>query len=111
MSSTEHSRVIWMTHDQRTATWYLLHDTLCEQPDVDGREHLAAVLAELSRVQARQRISGRLVRNHVSGMRLPHDALPVRMTDTQALAVLKCGVSDRSLVRMLQPGPVRGGRR
>lgn len=102
-------RTIWMTQDQRTRLARLLSDEVQVDPLLPGCEHVIRVLEELSLVQSRQRISGRLLRNHVSGLRLPHDALPVRMTDDEAIAVLQFDLGDSGLERMLQPGPVKRG--
>lgn len=107
----EPRRVIWMTPEQRSGLWELVEEKVKTDPDNPDRKHLVRVLNELARVVERERITGRLVENHVSGLRLPHDALPVRVTDTEALAILQLGVTDKVLARLLQPGPIRHGRR
>lgn len=100
-----------MTNDQRIRLWHLLDDVLHDNPGVENRKHLVRVLNELSSVQQRQRISGRLVRGTVTGLRMPHDALPVKVSDEEALALLAYDLNDRLLIRMLQPGPIKQGRR
>lgn len=104
-------RVIWMTPEQRQQLWNMLDNTVKNDDTCTTKKLLISVLQELSRVTERQRITGRLVENHVSGLRLPHDALPVRVTDDEAEAILELGVKDRVLRRLLQPGPVRHDRR
>lgn len=101
-----------MTPDQRSYMWDLVTDALADPKVADSNVHLLqAVLKELRSVSQRERISGRLVSNHVTGLMLPHDALPVRLTDDEADAVLEVGVADRRLNRMLQTGPRKQGRR
>jgi len=104
-------RIVWMTPAQRTSLKEIIQKTLTSEPDnIDG-SFLTSVIHELDTVKSRERISWRLVRNHVSGLRLPNDALPVRVTDEEAAALLKLNLKDRTLTRMLQPGPIREGRR
>lgn len=104
-------RVVWLTPDQRSEMWKLVGTALSEDAEHEDAVLLESVLAELRMVSQRERISGRLVSNHVTGLMLPHDALPVRLTDDEADAVLRLPVSDKRLKRMLQPGPRKQGRR
>lgn len=104
-------RVVWLTPEQRSEMWKLVGTALSENPACEDAMLLDSVMAELRMVSQRERISGRLVSNHVTGLMLPHDALPVRLTDAEADAVLRLPVSDKRLKRMLQPGPRKQGRR
>lgn len=108
----EQKRIVWLTPEQRTQLWKCINNAL-EQDGLDQETqgHLMSVAEELKIVSQRERISGRLVSNHVTGLMLPHDALPVRVTDNEADSILGIGVTDRRMKRMLQPGPRKQGRR
>lgn len=111
-SSEEQKRILWLTPEQRAALDMHIASMLQKFDQGDERcGHLKAVQAELEVVQRRERISGRLVSNHVTGLMLPHDALPVRVTDTQADVILESGIRDKRMRRLLRPGPRRQGRR
>jgi len=105
-------RIVWLTPEQRTYLWDRVSGAL-EDHDLpeEQRGHLSQVAAELKLVSQRERISGRLVSNHVTGLMLPHDALPVRVTDPEAEAVLTIGIADKRMKRMLETGPRKQGRR
>ena len=104
-------RVVWLTPEQRTEVWTIVTSAIAEDPACADKDLLAAVVEELRSVSQRERISGRLVSNHVTGLMLPHDALPVRVTDDEAECILRRDVKDKRLKRMLQPGPRKQGRR
>ena len=105
-------RIVWLTPDQRSHLWDSVRKALDNEELSEACSALLrAVAEELKIVSQRERISGRLVSNHVTGLMLPHDALPVRVTDDEADAILSIGISDRRMKRMLQPGPRKQGRR
>lgn len=104
-------RTVWMTPSQRMMVWKMLDAALKSNPNHEDRAAIISIIKELDIVQKRERISGRLVQNHVTGLRLPHDALPVKITDDEALTILKFKIDDKVLRRMLKPGPVKQGRR
>jgi hypothetical protein len=104
-------RIIWMTPQQRENMWRMIRDEVKTNPHCENHDLLCSILHELNTVQRRERISGRLLREHVSGLKLPHDALPVKFSDEEALAVLEFPIEDKVIVRMLKPGPIKQGRR
>lgn len=105
-------RIVWLTPDQRTHLQDRISAALQDSDlSEEQRGHLFEVSQELKLVSQRERISGRLVSNHVTGLMLPHDALPVRVTDPEAEAVLAIGIADKKMKRMLETGPRKQGRR
>lgn len=116
MDEVEHKRVVWMTAEQRDFLRLLVTDALVDVAAFTDEvcDDLHRVAAELDHVQQRRRISGRLVRAHVTGLMLPHDALPVKVTDREATTILTYLPDihqDRTLARVLKPGPLKQGRR
>jgi hypothetical protein len=108
----DQKRIVWLTPDQRSALGEQVVNAISKM-DADDERHevLSQVQKELDGVSRRERISGRLVTNHVTGLMLPHDALPVRVTDGQADVLLGLGIKDKRTKRLLRPGPRKQGRR
>lgn len=101
-----------MTPQQRDVVKSLIEEHLKNLKNPTAEDMiLRRALAQMQEIRDRERISGRLVRAHVHGMRLPHDALPVKLTDDEASAILALGLKDRVLARMMAPGPRSPGRR
>lgn len=110
-STEEPKRVIWLTPRQRRELWKLIDEELADNQECPHRRLFIAVLEELSFAANKERISGRLIANYATGLMLPHDAVPVRVTDEQADALLGLKIRNKRTVRVLQPGPLRRGRR
>lgn len=104
-------RVVWMTPDQRKMLWTQLTAEVGKMEAGTEKTCYLNVISELETVKKRERISGRLVESHVSGLKLPHDALPVKITDDEAWLLLELDIEDKTLCRLLQPGPLKPGRR
>lgn len=101
-----------MTPQQRDTIKSLIEENLIgKQEPIPNEADLRRALTQMQEIRERERISGRLVRAHVHGMRLPHDALPVKLTDDEASAILALGLKDKVLARMMAPGPRSPGRR
>lgn len=101
-----------MTPQQRDTIKSLIEENLRgKQEPIPNEADLRRALTQMQEIRERERISGRLVRAHVHGMRLPHDALPVKLTDDEASAILALGLKDKVLARMMAPGPRSPGRR
>lgn len=104
----EHTRrAIWLTQEQRDTLLAAVEAALAESDD----ETLQAVRGQLNKAHERRRITLRLVQGYNTGLRLPDDAIPVRLTDAEAAAAHQLPIEDEQLRRMINPHqPMRGWR-
>ena len=92
-------RLVWLTENQRRA---LLEE--CERKSQTCNNPLVGdALEQIRTATKRERITGRLIRGHVTGLRLPHDAIPVRLTDDEAQALCANLELDSTLQNLLDP--------
>lgn len=92
-------RVVWLTETQRLV---LLEQ--CEKATSrNNTPLLGEALEQIRTAHRRERITGRLVRGHVTGLRLPHDAIPVRLTDEEAALLCQELELNDTLRRLLDP--------
>lgn len=92
-------RTVWLTEEQRRVLLEACANACSGNPP----EHLELAFEQLRLERKRERITGRLVRGHVTGLRLPHDAIPVRFTDEEAHAMCDLPGLDDTLRRLLDP--------
>lgn len=105
-------RTVWLSKEQREELYSALRAAVDEEllPASVSRIYVQDALAQLQRANKRERITLRLVAGYNTAMRLPEDAIPVHLSDYEALACFQMPVSDR-VRRLVNPDrPMRGWR-
>lgn len=105
-------RTVWLTADQRNDLLELLAHAIDAEdiPAEVTRVDIQDAFAQVSRAQKRERITLRLVNGYNTGLKMPGDAIPVHLSDQEALAAYLLPLDDHTR-RLLSPHiPARGWR-
>jgi hypothetical protein len=90
---------VWLTEEQRHE---LLHQ--CEQAAANNTDPVfVSAVEQVREANSKKWITGRLIRGHVTGLRMPHDAIPVRLSEAEASALCSALVLSEQLRRLLDP--------
>lgn len=104
-------RAIWLTVEQRTLLLDALKRAVNDPPDGVDLDMLTSAMEQVESANNHQKITLRLVKGYNTGLRLPEDAIPVRLSDAEAHAAHQLPIDDEQLRRFINPHqPLRGWR-
>lgn len=111
MFFTKQRRAIWLTEQQRATLLDALNDAIDNPPENVDVGLLQSARDQVVEANQRERLTLRLVKGYNTGLRLPEDAIPVRLNDAEASAAYRLPIEDERLRRFINPHqPLRGWR-